>query len=63
MAIVSALSPEVLPVSVPLTADERWRCWEQRGREQDARFRRTAGRVFWIASILLALSGLFLVGR
>jgi hypothetical protein len=50
MPIIPSISPEVL------TSEERWRRWEQRGRDNDARFMRRARWVFWSTSIV------FLVG-
>lgn len=41
MAIHPVLNPEVL------ASEERWRRWEQRGHDNDARFRSDVRRMFW----------------
>jgi hypothetical protein len=35
------------------TSEERWRRWEQRGRDNDARFMRRAQRAFFSALIVV----------
>ena len=47
MAITSLLNPEVLSSS-----QERWRRWEQLGRDNDARFMRRLRRGFWSGVIV-----------
>jgi hypothetical protein len=50
----SSSTPEIL------TSEERWRRWEQRGRDNDARFMRLVRRSFWSAIVLGTLLLLFL---
>ena len=53
MAIDPVLNPEVL------TSAERWRRWEQRGRDTDARFMRNVRRIFW--SGLVAMTAVLVI--
>ena len=57
MAIDSLLNsePELL------TSEERWRRWEQRGRDNDARFMRQARRLLWSGAIGMAFVVIFLL--
>lgn len=38
-----------------LTSEERWRRWEQRGLDNDARFSRRLRRVVWTAVTVVAV--------
>jgi hypothetical protein len=49
MAIDPVLSPAVL------TSAERWRRWEQRGKDHDARFMRNVRRMVWSAVVTITL--------
>jgi hypothetical protein len=50
--IPSRESEALTPV---LTSEERWRRWEQRGRDDDARFMDHVRRGFWSAVIVLTV--------
>ena len=45
--LTQVLTPEVL------TSQERWRRWEDRGRDNDARFMRQVRRMFWSGVIVM----------
>jgi hypothetical protein len=45
--------------SAALTSEERWRRWEQRGLDNEIRFRRRVYRFFWTPALLLAVLLLF----
>jgi hypothetical protein len=53
MANDPVLNPEVL------TSEERWRRWEQRGHDNDARFMRYVRRMFW--SGLVAMTAVLVI--
>ena len=48
MALTPSVNPDVF------TSEERWRRWEQRGLDNDARFMRRARGVFWAALVVMA---------
>ena len=45
--------------SVALTSEERWRRWEQRGVDNEIRFRRRVYRFVWTPLMVLAVVLLF----
>ncbi len=57
------MAPNPSPTPEVLSSDERWRRWEQRGRDNDARFMRRVSRMCWsgvfVATAVLALSYLY----
>jgi hypothetical protein len=57
MALSSSVIPEIL------TSAERWRRWEQRGLDNDARFMRQVRRVGWSAVVVGAVLLLFFLIR
>jgi hypothetical protein len=57
MTVVSSLVLE------EVSADERWRRWQQRGRDQDARFKRRAGRLLAAAVVIAIPIVLFMLTR
>ena len=57
MALSSSVIPEIL------TATERWRRWEQRGLDNDARFMRQVHRVGWSAVVVGVVLLLFFIVR
>ncbi len=55
MAIIPPGNSEVL------TSEERWRRWEQRGRDNDARFMRQVRRLFWVVLVVIGAVILFVL--
>jgi len=55
MAIDRLLNPETL------TSEERWRRWEQRGRDNDAQLTRRMRRVLWSGVVMATAVLVFLL--
>jgi hypothetical protein len=49
MATDPVLNPEVF------TSEERWRRWQQRAHDNDARFMRTVRRMFWSGLVAMTV--------
>ena len=57
MALSSSVIPEIL------TSGERWRRWEQRGLDNDARYMRQVRRVCWSVVVVGAILSLLFLNR
>jgi hypothetical protein len=55
MVTTPSSQPEVL------TSEERWRRWEERGQESDARSMRQVRRLFWSTVVAAAVLSLLLL--
>lgn len=51
--LTQVLTPEVL------TSQERWRRWEERGRDNDVRFMRQVRRMFWSGVVVMTVILIF----